>query len=158
MTARERIDYLLDPKAKCIEIGVVGEGMYADHGGCPSGGVVVKMGYIKGKQCIVVANDATVKQVLGSQLLLRKIFAHKIAMENRLPIIYLVDGVFTATGRNLPRQRTFWTDFRNNAQMSSMGITQISAIRNAGGAYLPIMSDSSLLRARVVYSLPVVTW
>jgi acetyl-CoA carboxylase carboxyltransferase component len=79
-------------------------------------------------------------------------------MENRLPIIYLVDGVFTATGRNLPRQRTFWTDFRNNAQMSSMGITQISAIRNAGGAYLPIMSDSSLLRARVVYSLPVVTW
>jgi acetyl-CoA carboxylase carboxyltransferase component len=65
MTARERIDYLLDPKAKCIEIGVVGEGMYADHGGCPSGGVVVKMGYIKGKQCIVVANDATVKRVLG---------------------------------------------------------------------------------------------
>jgi acetyl-CoA carboxylase carboxyltransferase component len=107
------------------------------------------MGYIKGKQCIVVANDATVKQVLGSQLL-RKIFAQEIAMENRLPIIYLVDsaGVYTTTGRNLPRQNILDGFFRNNAQMSSMGITQISAIMGscvAGGAYLPIMSDEAII-------------
>ena len=94
MTARERIDYLLDEKAKSIEIGAfVGDGMYKEHGGCPSGGVVVKIGFISGKQCIVVANDATVKAgawfpITGKQ----NLRAQEIAMENRLPIIYLVDS------------------------------------------------------------------
>ncbi len=153
MTARERIDYLLDPKAKCIEIGAfVGEGMYVEHGGCPSGGVVVKIGYIKGKQCIVVANDATVKAGAWFPITAKKnLRAQEIAMENRLPIIYLVDsaGVYLPLQDEIfPDKEHFGRIFRNNAQMSSMGITQIAAVMGscvAGGAYLPIMSDEAMI-------------
>jgi acetyl-CoA carboxylase carboxyltransferase component len=153
MTARERIDYLLDAKANSIEIGAfVGEGMYAEHGGCPSGGVVVKIGYIKGKQCIVVANDATVKAGAWFPITAKKnLRAQEIAMENRLPIIYLVDsaGVYLPLQDEIfPDKEHFGRIFRNNAQMSSMGITQIAAVMGscvAGGAYLPIMSDEAMI-------------
>lgn len=153
MTARERIDYLLDSHAKSIEIGgFVGEGMYEEHGGCPSGGVVVKIGYIKGKQCIVVANDATVKAGAWFPITGKKnLRAQEIAMENRLPIIYLVDsaGVYLPLQDEIfPDKEHFGRIFRNNAIMSSMGITQIAAVMGscvAGGAYLPIMSDEALI-------------
>jgi len=153
MTARERIDYLLDAKANNIEIGAfVGDGMYAEHGGCPSGGVVVKMGYIKGKQCIVVANDATVKAGAWFPITGKKnLRAQEIAMENRLPIIYLVDsaGVYLPMQDEIfPDKEHFGRIFRNNAIMSSMGITQIAAVMGscvAGGAYLPIMSDEAMI-------------
>ena len=153
MTARERIDYLLDPKAKSIEIGAfVGDGMYAEHGGCPSGGVVVKIGYIKGKQCIVVANDATVKAGAWFPITGKKnLRAQELAMENRLPIIYLVDsaGVYLPMQDEIfPDKEHFGRIFRNNAIMSSMGITQIAAVMGscvAGGAYLPIMSDEAMI-------------
>ncbi|WP_396211634.1 acyl-CoA carboxylase subunit beta [Flavobacterium sp.] len=153
MTARERIDYLLDAKSKSIEIGAfVGDGMYAEHGGCPSGGVVVKMGYISGKQCIVVANDATVKAGAWFPITGKKnLRAQEIAMENRLPIIYLVDsaGVYLPMQDEIfPDKEHFGRIFRNNAIMSSMGITQIAAVMGscvAGGAYLPIMSDEAMI-------------
>jgi acetyl-CoA carboxylase carboxyltransferase component len=153
MTARERIDYLLDPKSKCIEIGAfAGEGMYETHGGCPSGGVVVKIGYVKGKQCVVVANDATVKAGAWFPITAKKnLRAQEISIENKLPIIYLVDsaGVFLPMQDEIfPDKEHFGRIFRNNAIMSSMGITQISAIMGscvAGGAYLPIMSDEALI-------------
>jgi acetyl-CoA carboxylase carboxyltransferase component len=153
MTARERIDYLLDDNAKSIEIGgFVGEGMYEEHGGCPSGGVVIKIGYIKGKQCIVVANDATVKAGAWFPITGKKnLRAQEIAMENRLPIIYLVDsaGVYLPMLDEIfPDKEHFGRIFRNNAIMSSMGITQIAAVMGscvAGGAYLPIMSDEALI-------------
>lgn len=153
MTARERIDYLLDDNAKSIEIGgFVGDGMYEEHGGCPSGGVVIKIGYIKGKQCIVVANDATVKAGAWFPITGKKnLRAQEIAMENRLPIIYLVDsaGVYLPMQDEIfPDKEHFGRIFRNNAIMSSMGITQIAAVMGscvAGGAYLPIMSDEALI-------------
>ncbi|TVZ13895.1 acyl-CoA carboxylase subunit beta [Maribacter sp. MAR_2009_72] len=153
MTARERIDYLLDPKSERIEIGAfVGEGMYKEHGGCPSGGVVIKIGYVKGKQCIVVANDATVKAGAWFPITAKKnLRAQEIAIENRLPIIYLVDsaGVYLPMQDEIfPDKEHFGRIFRNNAIMSSMGITQISAVMGscvAGGAYLPIMSDEALI-------------
>ncbi len=153
MTARERIDYLLDHKSKSIEIGAfVGDGMYAEHGGCPSGGVVVKIGYIAGKQCIVVANDATVKAGAWFPITGKKnLRAQEIAMENRLPIIYLVDsaGVYLPLQDEIfPDKEHFGRIFRNNAIMSSMGITQIAAVMGscvAGGAYLPIMSDEAMI-------------
>src|SRR6187402_507146 len=153
MTARERIDYLLDENAKSIEIGgFVGEGMYAEHGGCPSGGVVIKIGYIRGKQCIVVANDATVKAGAWFPITGKKnLRAQEIAMENRLPIIYLVDsaGVYLPLQDEIfPDKEHFGRIFRNNAIMSSLGITQIAAVMGscvAGGAYLPIMSDEALI-------------
>lgn len=153
LTARERIEYLFDSKSKSIEVGAfAGDGMYASHGGCPSGGVVVKIGYIKGKQCVVVANDATVKAGAWFPITAKKnLRAQEIAIENKLPIIYLVDSA----GVYLPMQDEIFPDkdhfgriFRNNAQMSSMGITQISAIMGscvAGGAYLPIMSDEAII-------------
>ena len=153
MTARERIDYLLDEKSKSIEIGAfVGDGMYKEHGGCPSGGVVVKIGFISGKQCIVVANDATVKAGAWFPITGKKnLRAQEIAMENRLPIIYLVDsaGVYLPMQDEIfPDKEHFGRIFRNNAIMSSMGITQIAAIMGscvAGGAYLPIMSDEAMI-------------
>lgn len=153
LTARERIDYLLDTDAKNIEIGAfVGDGMYEEHGGCPSGGVVVKVGYIQGKQCIVVANDATVKAGAWFPITAKKnLRAQEIAMENRLPIIYLVDsaGVYLPLQDEIfPDKEHFGRIFRNNALMSSMGITQIAAVMGscvAGGAYLPIMSDEALI-------------
>jgi acetyl-CoA carboxylase carboxyltransferase component len=153
MTARERIDYLLDSKSESIEIGgFAGEGMYESHGGCPSGGVVVKIGYVKGKQCIVVANDATVKAGAWFPITGKKnLRAQEIAIENRLPIIYLVDsaGVYLPMQDEIfPDKEHFGRIFRNNAIMSSMGITQIAAVMGscvAGGAYLPIMSDEALI-------------
>lgn len=153
MTARERIDYLLDPKADTIEIAAfAGESMYKEHGGCPSGGVVVKMGYIQGKQCIVVANDATVKAGAWFPITGKKnLRAQEIAIENKLPIIYLVDsaGVYLPMQDEIfPDKEHFGRIFRNNARMSSMGIVQISAIMGscvAGGAYLPIMSDEAII-------------
>ena len=153
MTARERIDYLLDNKENVIEIGsFVGDEMYEEYGGCTSGGVVVKMGYVSGRLCIVVANDATVKAGAWFPITAKKnLRAQEIAMENRLPIIYLVDsaGVFLPMQDEIfPDKEHFGRMFRNNAVMSSMGITQISAVMGscvAGGAYLPIMSDEALI-------------
>ena len=153
MTARERIDYLIDTNTKSVEIGAfAGEKMYAEHGGCPSGGVIVKIGYIKGKQCIVVANDATVKAGAWFPITAKKnLRAQEIAMENHLPIIYLVDsaGVYLPLQNEIfPDKEHFGRIFRNNAIMSSLGITQIAAVMGscvAGGAYLPIMSDEALI-------------
>jgi len=153
MTARERIDYLLDDKSDSIEIAAfAGDGMYEEHGGCPSGGVVVKIGYVQGKQCIVVANDATVKAGAWFPITGKKnLRAQEIAIENRLPIIYLVDsaGVYLPMQDEIfPDKEHFGRIFRNNAVMSSMGITQIAAVMGscvAGGAYLPIMSDEALI-------------
>ncbi len=153
MTARERIEYLLDKNSKSIEIGAfTGDGMYTEHGGCPSGGVVVKIGYVNGKQCMVVANDATVKAGAWFPITGKKnLRAQEIAMENRLPIIYLVDsaGVYLPLQDEIfPDKEHFGRIFRNNAIMSSMGITQIAAVMGscvAGGAYLPIMSDEALI-------------
>jgi acetyl-CoA carboxylase carboxyltransferase component len=153
MTARERIDYLLDPKSKALEIGAfAGEGMYAKHGGCPSAGVVVKIGHVSGRLCVVVANDATVKAGAWFPITAKKnLRAQEIAIENQLPILYLVDsaGVYLPMQDEIfPDKEHFGRIFRNNAQMSSMGITQISAIMGscvAGGAYLPIMSDEAII-------------
>jgi len=152
MTARERIDYLLDNKDNIEIAAFAGEDMYQEHGGCPSGGVVVKIGYISGKQCIVVANDATVKAGAWFPITGKKnLRAQEIAMENRLPIIYLVDsaGVYLPMQDEIfPDKEHFGRIFRNNAIMSSMGITQISAVMGscvAGGAYLPIMSDEAIM-------------
>jgi len=153
LTARERIKYLLDKDTKSIEIGAfAGDGMYEEHGGCPSGGVVIKIGSIKGKQCIVVANDATVKAGAWFPITGKKnLRAQEIAMENRLPIIYLVDsaGVYLPMQDEIfPDKEHFGRIFRNNAVMSSMGITQIAAVMGscvAGGAYLPIMSDEAII-------------
>jgi acetyl-CoA carboxylase carboxyltransferase component len=153
MLARERVEYLLDKDKPQIEIGAfVGQDMYAEHGGCPSGGVVVVMGYISGKQCIVVANDATVKAGAWFPITGKKnLRAQEISIENKLPIIYLVDsaGVYLPMQDEIfPDKEHFGRIFRNNAVMSSMGITQIAAVMGscvAGGAYLPIMSDEAMI-------------
>jgi 3-methylcrotonyl-CoA carboxylase beta subunit len=153
LTARERINYLFDKNSNTIEIGALaGDGMYKEQGGCPSAGVVVKIGYIEGKQCIVVANDATVKAGAWFPITAKKnLRAQEISIENKLPIIYLVDsaGVFLPMQDEIfPDKEHFGRIFRNNAVMSSMGITQISAIMGscvAGGAYLPIMSDEAII-------------
>ncbi|MEL6273592.1 MAG: acyl-CoA carboxylase subunit beta [Bacteroidota bacterium] len=153
MTARERISALVDPKTDVFEVGAfAGYDMYEEYGGCPSGGVVVVLGRIHGRLCVIVANDATVKAGAWFPITGKKnLRAQEIAMENKLPIIYLVDsaGIF------LPLQDEIFADkehfgriFRNNAKMSSMGIPQISAVMGscvAGGAYLPIMSDEALI-------------
>ena len=153
LTARERIAALLDPNTPQIEIGALaGYQMYEEHGGCPAGGVITVLGYVSNRQCIVVANDATVKAGAWFPITGKKnLRAQEIAMENHLPIIYLVDSA----GVYLPMQEDIFADkehfgriFRNNAKMSAMGITQIAAVMGscvAGGAYLPIMSDESLI-------------
>ena len=153
LTARERINYLKDTDAEFIEIGAfAGYEMYEEYGGCPSGGVVSGITYIKKKLCIIVANDATVKAGAWFPITGKKnLRLQEIAMENRLPIIYLVDsaGVFLPLQDEIfPDKDHFGRIFRNNAHMSSMGITQISAVMGscvAGGAYLPIMSDESII-------------
>lgn len=153
LTARERIAYLLDAEAPSIEIGAfAAHDMYKEHGGCPSAGVVVVIGYVRKRQCIVVANDATVKAGAWFPMTAKKnLRAQEIAMENRLPIIYLVDsaGVFLPMQDEIfPDKEHFGRIFRNNAIMSSRNIPQISAIMGscvAGGAYLPIMSDEALI-------------
>lgn len=153
MLARERIDYLLDKDSPRIEVGAfAADGMYANEGGCPSAGVVVVIGYISGKQCIVVANDATVKAGAWFPMTAKKnLRAQEISMENLLPIVYLVDsaGVYLPMQDEIfPDKEHFGRIFRNNAVMSSMGILQIAAIMGscvAGGAYLPIMSDEAMI-------------
>ncbi|MFN5636988.1 MAG: acyl-CoA carboxylase subunit beta [Flavobacteriales bacterium] len=153
LTARERIDLLLDPSTDRFEIGAfAGYGMYEEHGGCPSGGVVIVLGYVSGQQCLVVANDATGKAGAWFPITGKKnLRAQEIAMENRLPIIYLVDsaGVYLPMQDEIfPDKEHFGRIFRNNAIMSSEGIIQIAAVMGscvAGGAYLPIMSDESLI-------------
>jgi len=153
MLARERVTYLIDKDSNWLEIGAfAGDGMYAEHGGCPSGGVVAGIGYVSGRQCVIVANDATVKAGAWFPITAKKnLRAQEIAMENRLPIIYLVDsaGVYLPLQDEIfPDKEHFGRIFRNNAQMSSMGIIQISAIMGscvAGGAYLPIMSDEAMI-------------
>ena len=153
LTARERIDLLLDPSSERFEMGAIaGYGMYEEHGGCPGAGVVVVIGIVAGRQCIVVANDATVKAGAWFPITGKKnLRAQEIAMENRLPIIYLVDsaGVYLPMQDEIfPDKEHFGRIFRNNAVMSSEGIVQIAAVMGscvAGGAYLPIMSDESLI-------------
>lgn len=153
MTARERITYLLDKDKPSVEVGAfAGFEMYESEGGCPAGGVIVVIGYVSGRQCIVVANDATVKAGAWFPITGKKnLRAQEIAMENRLPIIYLVDsaGVYLPMQDEIfPDKEHFGRIFRNNAKMSSMGIPQIAAIMGscvAGGAYLPIMSDEALI-------------
>ncbi len=153
LTARERISYLLDKDTDFIEIGMLaGDGMYAEQGGCPSGGVVTGLGIIAGRQCVVVANDATVKAGAWFPITAKKnLRAQEVAMENHLPIVYLVDsaGVFLPMQDEIfPDKEHFGRQFRNNAKMSSQGIIQIAAIMGscvAGGAYLPIMSDEAMI-------------
>ncbi len=153
LTARERIDYLIDKNSDFLEIGLfAGDGMYREVGGCPSGGVVTGIGHVQGRQCVIVANDATVKAGAWFPITAKKnLRAQEIAMENRLPIIYLVDsaGVFLPMQDEIfPDKEHFGRQFRNNAKMSAMGIIQIAAIMGscvAGGAYLPIMSDEAMI-------------
>jgi len=153
MLARERVHYLIDTDKPWLEIGAqAANGMYQEHGGCPSAGVVVGIGFISGRQCVIVANDATVKAGAWFPMTAKKnLRAQEIAMENRLPIIYLVDsaGVFLPMQDEIfPDKEHFGRVFRNNAKMSAEGIVQISAIMGscvAGGAYLPIMSDEAMI-------------
>jgi 3-methylcrotonyl-CoA carboxylase beta subunit len=153
LTARERIAYLRDENTPFIEIGAfAGWDMYADQGGCPAGGTVAGIGYVSGRQCIIVANDQTVKAGAWFPITGKKnLRLQEMAMENHLPIIYLVDsaGVFLPMQDEIfPDKEHFGRIFRNNARMSAMGITQIAAVMGAcvaGGAYLPIMSDETLM-------------
>jgi 3-methylcrotonyl-CoA carboxylase beta subunit len=153
MLARERVSYLIDEGTEFLEIGAfAAEGMYQEQGGCPSAGVVSGIGYVSGRQCMIVANDATVKAGAWFPMTAKKnLRAQEIAMENRLPVIYLVDsaGVYLPMQDEIfPDKEHFGRMFRNNAMMSADGIVQISAIMGscvAGGAYLPIMSDEAMI-------------
>lgn len=153
MTARERVAALVDPGSPVTEVGLLaGDGMYEEYGGCPSAGVVVMLGYVSKRLCVIVANDATVKAGAWFPITGKKnLRAQEIAMENHIPIIYLVDsaGVFLPMQDEIfPDKEHFGRIFRNNAMMSSMGIVQIAAVMGscvAGGAYLPIMSDEALI-------------
>nr|WP_200800397.1 acyl-CoA carboxylase subunit beta [Algoriphagus halophilus] len=153
LTARERIDYLVDAGSEFLEVGAfAADGMYLEEGGCPSAGVVTGIGYVQGRMVVIVANDATVKAGAWFPMTAKKnLRAQEIAMENHLPIIYLVDsaGVFLPMQNEIfPDKEHFGRQFRNNAKMSSMGIVQIAAIMGscvAGGAYLPIMSDEAMI-------------
>ena len=153
LTARERIEYLLDKKRPFNEIGAfAGYGMYEEYGGCPAGGTVAGIGYVSGRQCVIIANDQTVKAGAWFPITGKKnLRMQEIAMENNLPVIYLVDsaGVFLPMQDEIfPDKEHFGRIFRNNAKMSAMGITQIAAVMGpcvAGGAYLPIMSDETLM-------------
>lgn len=152
-TARERISYLIDPGSEFLEIGsFAGYGMYEEQGGCPAGGTVAGIGYVSGRQCVLLANDQTVKAGAWFPITGKKnLRMQEIAMENHLPVIYLVDsaGVFLPMQDEIfPDKEHFGRIFRNNARMSAMGITQIAAVMGpcvAGGAYLPIMSDETLM-------------
>jgi 3-methylcrotonyl-CoA carboxylase beta subunit len=153
LSARERIDYLKDKGKPFVEIGAfAGYDMYAEQGGCPAGGTVAGIGYVSGRQCVIVANDQTVKAGAWFPITGKKnLRMQEIAMENNLPVIYLVDsaGVFLPMQDEIfPDKEHFGRIFRNNARMSAMGITQIAAVMGAcvaGGAYLPIMSDETLM-------------
>ncbi|WP_340153316.1 acyl-CoA carboxylase subunit beta [uncultured Marivirga sp.] len=153
LTARERIAYLCDDETEFLEIGAfAADGMYKDVGGCPSAGVVTGIGYVEGRQVMIVANDATVKAGAWFPMTAKKnLRAQEVAMENRLPVIYLVDsaGVFLPMQNEIfPDKEHFGRQFRNNAKMTSMGIIQVAAIMGscvAGGAYLPIMADEAMI-------------
>lgn len=153
LTARERIRYLVDDMESFLELGAfAGYELYEEQGGCPAGGTVAGLGYVKGRQCVIVANDQTVKAGAWFPITGKKnLRLQDIAMENRLPVIYLVDsaGVFLPMQDEIfPDKEHFGRIFRNNARMSAMGITQIAAVMGAcvaGGAYLPIMSDETLM-------------
>ncbi len=153
LTARERIDYLRDEGSDFLEVGAfAADGMYEEEGGCPSAGVVTGIGFVSGRMCMIVANDATVKAGAWFPMTAKKnLRAQEIAMENHLPIIYLVDsaGVFLPMQNEIfPDKEHFGRQFRNNAKLSAMGIVQVAAIMGscvAGGAYLPIMSDEALI-------------
>src|SRR5690606_21617617 len=153
MTPRERINYLLDKDTTFYEIGTfAGWEMYTDHGGCPSGGTVGGIGTIHGRQCMIIANDNTVKAGAWFPISGKKnLRLQEIAMENRLPVVYIVDsaGVYLPMQDEIfPDKEHFGRIFRNNAVMSAMGITQIADVMGscvAGGAYLPIMSDETLM-------------
>ncbi|MDB5199055.1 MAG: Methylcrotonoyl-CoA carboxylase [Chitinophagaceae bacterium] len=153
LTARERIEYLRDTEKPFIEIGTfAGYEMYEEYGGCPAGGTVAGIGYVSGKQCVIIANDQTVKAGAWFPITGKKnLRMQEIAMENKLPVIYLVDsaGVFLPLQDEIfPDKEHFGRIFRNNAKMSAMGISQIAAVMGpcvAGGAYLPIMSDETLM-------------
>ena len=154
MAPRERIKYLIDKGSVFTEIGsFAGYEMYKEHGGCPAGGVIGGLGYIKGRQCVIVANDNTVKAGAWFPITGKKsLRLQEIAMENHLPVVYLVDsaGVFLPLQDEIfPDKEHFGRIFRNNAKMSAMGITQIAAVMGScvagGGAYLPIMSDETLM-------------
>lgn len=153
LTARERIRYLVDDMESFLELGAfAGYELYEEQGGCPAGGTVAGLGYVKGRQCVIVANDQTVKAGAWFPITGKKnLRLQEIAMENRLPVIYLVDsaGVFLPMQDEIfPDKEHFGRIFRNNARMSAMGITQIAAVMGAcvaGGAYLPIMSDETLM-------------
>ena len=153
MLVRERVAYLIDKDEPWLEIGALAaDGMYSEHGGCPAGGVICGIGYVSGRQCVIVANDATVKAGAWFPITAKKnLRAQEIAIENKLPIIYLVDsaGVYLPLQDEIfPDKEHFGRIFRNNAIMSSMGIIQIAAIMGscvAGGAYLPVMSDEAMI-------------
>ncbi|MBS1605596.1 MAG: acyl-CoA carboxylase subunit beta [Bacteroidetes bacterium] len=153
LTPRERISYLIDEGSAFIEIGAfAGYEMYEEQGGCPAGGTVGGIGYVSGRQCVIVANDQTVKAGAWFPITGKKnLRLQEIAMENHLPVVYLVDsaGVFLPMQDEIfPDKEHFGRVFRNNARMSAMGITQIAAVMGpcvAGGAYLPIMSDETLM-------------
>lgn len=153
MTPRERIQYLVDKDSVFTEIGAfAGWEMYQEHGGCPAAGTVAGLGYIHGRQCVIVANDNTVKAGAWFPITGKKnLRLQEIAMENKLPVVYIVDsaGVYLPMQDEIfPDKEHFGRIFRNNAQMSAMGITQIAAVMGscvAGGAYLPIMSDETLM-------------
>src|SRR6187549_3126332 len=153
LTPRERIDYLVDKDRPFIEIGAfAGYGMYAEQGGCPAGGTVAGIGYVSGRQCVILANDQTVKAGAWFPITGKKnLRMQEIALQNNLPVIYLVDsaGVFLPMQDEIfPDKEHFGRIFYNNAQMSAKGIIQIAAVMGAcvaGGAYLPIMSDETLM-------------
>ena len=153
LTARERVNYLLDEQSEQFEIGLLaGTDCYQDYGGCPAGGVLVVVGQIEDQWCVVVANDASVKAGAWFPITTKKnLRAQEIALENRIPIIYLVDsaGIFLPLQNELFADKDFFGRiFRNNAQMSAAGIVQIAAVMGscvAGGAYLPVMSDEVIM-------------
>ncbi|GAA4458068.1 acyl-CoA carboxylase subunit beta [Rurimicrobium arvi] len=153
LTPRERIEYLIDKGTEFTEIGTfTGYEMYAEHGGCPAGGTVGGLGYVSGRMCMIIANDNTVKAGAWFPISGKKnLRLQEIAMENRLPVVYIVDsaGVYLPMQDEIfPDKEHFGRIFRNNAVMSAMGITQIAAVMGscvAGGAYLPIMSDETLM-------------
>lgn len=153
LTARERITLLLDPDTDFFELSLwAAYGMYEEYGGAPSAGVVAGIGRVQGRLCMVVANDATVKAGAFFPITCKKVLrAQHIALENRIPTLYLVDssGVFLPLQEEVfPDQDDFGRVFRNNAVMSSLGVPQITAIMGmcvAGGAYLPVMTDTVLM-------------
>ncbi|HVS96809.1 MAG TPA: acyl-CoA carboxylase subunit beta [Puia sp.] len=153
MTARERIRYLVDKDSNFLELGALaGFSLYEEQGGCPAGGTVAGIGYVGNRQCVILANDQTVKAGAWFPITGKKnLRLQEIAMENRLPVIYIVDsaGVFLPMQDEIfPDKEHFGRIFRNNARMSAMGISQIAAVMGpcvAGGAYLPIMSDETLM-------------